>query len=301
MSNNRPGYYGAFFWIALLSFSVPLVVAAKAFQEVKLTTTPTPYPDASGVDHALWDYLLKSYVAGGLVDYDGMKRDHLFRVYLNQLACAAPNKLTTSADQLSLLCNAYNAFVINGVISHKITDSVMQFKQDGKEFFDINEHILAGCTTSLNAIEHELIRKRFHEPRIHVALVCAARSCPAIRPEAYVGPRLDKQLEDQSVLFANSERYVQFDTSSDQLILSPLLNWYGDDWQSVGGYLPWLAARVRDPNVVTKIELANAGQLRVGFLDYDWSLNSQSLATGHDSLLKPGKKAEFGSGSIPNE
>lgn len=112
---------------------------------------------------------------------------------------------------------------------------------------------------------------------------------------------MNKQLEDQSVLFANSERYVQFDLASEQLMLSPLLNWYGDDWQPVSGCLTWLAAGVRDPNVVTKIELASAGQLRVGFLDYDWSLNSQSPATGHDSLLKPGKKSEFGSGSIPNE
>ena len=68
------------------------------------------------LDHALWDYLLKSYVENGLVDYDGISRDHSFRIYLRQLSEAESEKLTTSVDQLALLCNAYNAFVINGVI-----------------------------------------------------------------------------------------------------------------------------------------------------------------------------------------
>jgi len=301
MAATRPSYYGAFFWITLLSFSVPLVVAARAFHEVKLTTKPTPHPDASGVDHALWDYLLKSYVSSGLVDYDGMKRDHLFRVYLRQLAAADLSKLTTAADQLALLCNAYNAFVIDGVITHKIDDSVMNYSQDGKEFFDIEEHIFAGSTVSLNSIEHELIRKRFREPRIHVALVCAARSCPAIRPEAYIGPRLAQQLDDQSIQFANSEKYVQFDELGNKLMVSPLLNWYGDDWQPVGGFLPWLAERIRDAHLVQRIKKASEGQVEVGFLDYDWSLNSQAPTSSREGVATPAKKAEFGSGSIPNE
>lgn len=101
MSKNRVSYYGPLFWLAIVSFSVPIVVAAKAFHEVRVTSKPTPHPDASGVDHALWDYLLKSYVENGLIDYDGMARDHLFRTYLRQLSEAEPEKLTTSADQLA--------------------------------------------------------------------------------------------------------------------------------------------------------------------------------------------------------
>ena len=141
MSTNKPSYYGPFFWVATVSFIVPLVVAAKAIHTVPLTTKPTSHPDVSGVDHALWDYLLKTYVENGLVDYDGLARDHVFRVYLRQLSEAEPEKLTTSADQLALLCNAYNAFVMNGVITHGIRDSVMRYQHDGKEFFDLAEHI----------------------------------------------------------------------------------------------------------------------------------------------------------------
>lgn len=301
MSPASSRYYGAFFWIAILSFCVPVVVAYKAFDALAVTTKPTPVPDASGVDHAVWDYLLKSYVAGGLVDYDAMKRDHLFREYLRELAAAEPNKLTSPDDQLALLCNAYNAFVINGVITHKIGDNVMNFKQDGKGFFDVEEHIFAGSTLSLNHIEHELVRKQFKEPRVHVALVCAAKSCPAIRAEAYIGSRIVKQLEDQSTQFANNKKYVTYDATTNKLLLSPLLSWYGDDWLVVGGYLPWLANLVRDPKLVASIQQAGAGEVEVGFLAYDWSLNSQAPATNGENAGNAAKKAEFGSGSIPNE
>ena len=78
-------YYGGFFWVALVSFTVPMFVGWKAFQDIQSTTKPTPQLDVSGVDHAVWDYLLKAYVAEGLVDYEGMKKDHLFKEYLREL------------------------------------------------------------------------------------------------------------------------------------------------------------------------------------------------------------------------
>ena len=300
MSTAGQNSHGPFFWVALVSFLVPLAVAAKAFQEVRVTTRPTPHPDASGVDHAIWDYLLKSHVENGLVDYDGISRDYLFRTYLLQLSEADPQELATPSDKLALLCNAYNAFVINGVITHNIHGSVMDFHLNELGFFDVPEHIFGGRTMSLNQIEHELVRKRFQEPRIHVALVCAARSCPSIRPEAYVGGRLDVQLEDQSIQFVNDRRYVDYDETTNSLMLSPLLNWYGDDWRPVGGYLDWLATRTADSSLRQAIAGATRGEVRVAFLEYDWSLNSKA-SNGPASNARQHKAAAFGSGSIPNE
>lgn len=295
----KPSYYGAFFWLATISFIVPLFVAAKAFHEVPVTTKPEPHPDASGVDHNLWDYLLKTYVNNGLVDYDGMSRDYLFRTYIRQLAECDVSKLTTSSDRLALLINAYNAFVINGVVTHGISDSVMNYEHEGKPFFDLNEHILAGHTMSLNHIEHDVIRKGFAEPRIHVALVCAAKSCPAIRPEAFIGSRLTSQLADQSRLFANNLRYVMYDAESNALLLSPILKWYGEDWMNEGSYLAWLEERVTDASLKQAVTAAREQRLAVGWFEYDWALNSQ--ATSGAASSKPSGQAGFGSGSVPNE
>ncbi|MEP3479917.1 MAG: DUF547 domain-containing protein [Fuerstiella sp.] len=295
----KPSYYGAFFWVAAVSFVVPLFVAARAFQEVPVTTKPVPHPDASGVDHNVWDYLLKTYVDNGLIDYDGMSRDYLFRTYLRQLAECEIEKLTTNSDRLALLINSYNAFVINGVITHHISDSVMNYDHDGKQFFDLNEHIFAGRTMSLNHIEHEIIRKGFAEPRIHVALVCAARSCPSIRAEAFTGSRLSGQLADQSNLFANTPKYVSFDREANRVQLNPILNWYGEDWKNEGGYLAWLEERVTDESLKQAIAAAQDGSTAVDWFDYDWSLNTQ--ATPGATSSKPKSDAGFGSGSVPNE
>lgn len=297
--SSKVNYYGPFFWLTLISFIVPVVVADKAFQEVRVTTRPIPSPDASGVDHNLWDYLLKSYVDEGLVDYDGMSRDYLFRTFLRQLSEAEPQNLTTSADQLALLCNAYNAFVIDGVIRHKVTDSVMNYQAGDEGFFDVKEHLFANRTLSLNQIEHDLIRKRFREPRVHVALVCAARDCPVIRREAYTGRRLSAQLQDQSTVFANTSKYVRYDEPTNTLHLSPLLDWYGDDWNVVGGYLSWLAVLVEEEALKQRVVEANDGSVNVVFMDYDWSLNGQE-SSGSDKNTEA-SAASFGSGTVPNQ
>ena len=298
-------YYGGFFWVALVSFTVPFFVGWKAFQNIQPTQKPTPQVDASGVDHAVWDYLLKAYVSNGLVDYDGMKKEYLFKEYLRELGSCNPDQLQTREEKLALLCNAYNAFVINGVVSHKINDKVTNFSIGDTGFFGLKEHILAGDTVSLDYIEHTMIRPVFREPRIHVALVCAARSCPAIRPEAYVGSRVLEQLEDQSRLFANNPKYVDYDETKNELRLSKLLKnkgWYGLDWDERypnGGKLEWLFELVDDAGLRQKIQDASDKKIEVSYFEYDWTLNSQ--AEPGKAPPKTKSSAKSGSGGGPDE
>ena len=300
-SDKQKSYYGPFFWIAAISFIVPFFVAVRAFDVVGPATKPEPAPDASGVDHALWDYLLKGYVENGLIDYDAMGRDYLFRSYLKQLGAAQPDQLATEDERLALLCNAYNAFVINGVLTHKIRTSVNDYTDPASNvgFFDVKEHVFANQTLSLNDLEHTLIREEFDEPRIHVALVCAAVSCPSLRAEAFEGSRLDAQLADQARLFANNPKHVAYDASENVIRLSTILSWYGEDWDNHGGYLAWLSERVDDSTVAEALKKADADEVEVEFNDYDWILNTQNeLAPGGSADPSSGA---FGSGSIPNE
>ncbi len=298
-SDKQKSYYGPFFWIAAVSFIVPIFVAARAFDVAGPTSKPEPVPDASGVDHALWDYLLKAYVQNGLIDYDAMGRDHLFRTYLKHLGGAQPDALATDDERLALYCNAYNAFVINGVITHKIRASVNDYAENETGFFDLKEHVFANKTMSLNDIEHGIIRTDFDEPRIHVALVCAAISCPSIRAEAYEGSRIDAQLADQTKLFANSPKHVAYDEENNTVRLSRILAWYGGDWDNHGGYLAWLAERVDDPDLADALKKADAEEVDVAYNEYDWTLNTQNALTTA-SGGGPASGA-FGSGSIPNE
>ena len=43
------------------------------------------------------------------------------------------------------------------------------------------------------------IRQKFGEPRVHVALNCASKSCPPLNREAFRGDKLDRQLEKLAV------------------------------------------------------------------------------------------------------
>ncbi|MCP4640941.1 MAG: DUF547 domain-containing protein [bacterium] len=297
MATKQKSYYGPLFWLALAAFVAPVLVAFQAFDALPGPyTKPDPNPDASGVDHALWDYLLKQYVENGLVDYDGLERDHLFATYVRQLGGARPENLATDAERLALYCNAYNAFVVHGVNRHGIRDDAFSYDQEGVGFFKLKEHILAGETVSLDHIEHQLIRAQYEEPRIHVALVCAARSCPPLRAEAFTGDNLERQLEDLSRQFANHPIHVRFDADAKTLHLSKILEWYGKDFEVAGGYLAFLLKRAEDADTRRGIESAQAGEATVVFSDYDTALNIQGGRRGGG-----GGNVDFGSGSIPNE
>jgi hypothetical protein len=292
-------YSGPYFWLATLSFVMPLAVAAWAFTQI-----PRPFTyaeiqlDASGVDQNLWNHLLQNYVTDGLIDYRGLRRDHHFKSYIAQLAGANPDVLDRDA-RLAFYCNAYNAFVIDGVIRHKIDTSVLDYKNDeGVGFFDAKEHILAARTLDLNTLEHKIIRPKFDEPRIHMALVCAAKSCPRIRAEAYFGDRIDKQLEDQATLFVNAREYVRFEPSDNTLVLSPILDWYGDDFGGRAGYLEFLRSRCEDPALRESIQRVAEGEGRVAFSEYDWSLNAQDKAAGEGA---GGHSPSLGSGTVHND
>jgi hypothetical protein len=145
-----------------------------------------------------------------------------------------------------------------------------------------------------------MIRPEFGEPRIHVALVCAAVSCPALRGEAYVGSRIDRQLNDQSELFANDVEQVRFNSVTGRLELNPILKWYGEDWDQRypdGGYLAWLAGLVQDDELGSAIRRAIDGQVAIDWLDYDWSLNRLGPTAAGGGV----PAGDFGSGSIPND
>ena len=170
---------------------------------------------------------------------------------------------------------------------------------DEKPFFKIKEHIFAGETYTLDYLEKDMNLKVFGDPRVHVAVVCAARSCPGLRSEAYVGNRIQNQLEDQSRQFANNPKYVMYDKESEELKVNRILKWYPKDFDQRypnGGYLQWINEMTDDPVIKEMTEKAINGDVQVSYFDYDWTLNSQA---------EPGESAaaskHFGSGAIPDE
>ena len=131
---------------------------------------------------------------------------------------------------------------------------------------------VAGKVWTLDEIEHEIIRERFSEPRIHFALVCAALGCPPLRSEAYRGEELDAQLDDQAARFlTESPSKNRVDTVEGVVYLSRIFDWYRGDFSPGSQDLGRFLARYHPPG--PERELLESGRFDVKFTDYDWSLN----------------------------
>ena len=158
---------------------------------------------AAAVDHGAFDKILRDHVKRGRVDYAAIKaraKKDLDR-YVHALGQAKLDGLSRG-EKLAFYLNAYNANVIKAVVERYPVASVAKVKG----FFDRKKIRVAGSTLTLNALEHQVIRKRFAEPRIHFALVCAARSCPPLPSRAFSAKRLEQDLERLTHLFGRRHR-----------------------------------------------------------------------------------------------
>lgn len=263
--------------VRVRSTGLPWALAA-----VLLLAAVPPLPAvAQRFDHAAFNRLLQAHVdARGRVDYDAFARAPEFQRYLDELAHADLAPLS-QAERLALWINAYNAYTIELINRHGERRSIRNINRTlgllrGKGPWSEPLAAVAGRTYTLDQIEHEIIRARFREPRIHFALVCAAIGCPPLRREAYTGARLDAQLEDQArrFLLASPEKN-RVDVGARRVRLSPIFRWYASDFggdpAEIGRYL---ARYFTGPERT----LLRSGAFDVEYTPYDWTLNRQADA-----------------------
>lgn len=227
-----------------------------------------PNPTGGVPNHAPLDGLLRDHVADGLVDYAslGARRGEL-DVYLAAMASVEPASLP-EADALAYHINLYNASMIRAVLDRNGAGGGAGWRPDHNGFavFKADEIETADGTISLDHLEHEIIRKRYEEPRIHVALVCGARSCPPLVPFAYTGENLEQTLESNMVRFVSDTTRNRIDHEHKTLQLSSIFDWFKEDFGGAEGVVDWVGRYVgRDLD-----------GYRVTYLEYDWTLNASS-------------------------
>jgi len=229
---------------------------------------------AAGFDHShkAWDALLRKHVVlldGGKasqLDYAAMAAQRTaLRGYLEGLARVSEAEFNAwpAPEQMAFLINAYNASTVAKILGrYPDLKSIWDFgKVFGNPFRD--EFIaLLGSRLSLDGIEHGILRKRYREPRIHYAVNCAAIGCPMLREEAYVAPRLERQLEEQALRFLSDRSRNRF--RDGRLEVSKIFDWYQEDFEPREQYFLRYAAALGMPQGASP---------RLVFLDYDWSLN----------------------------
>ncbi len=227
------------------------------------------------VDHSAYGALLEKHVDGkGLVDYAAwMAADRgALERYLAAMAAVRPEDLADVKERLAYWIDVYNALTIHGMLRFYPTDSIQDHVSHtgGFHFFRDVRIEVSGLERSLDAIEHEILRP-MGEPRIHFAVVCASVGCPRLRHEAYVGRRIDEQLEAQAIGFFDDAGKFRIDRETGTVYLSKILDWFGEDFGgSDRAKLDFAARYVRpeDDRAFLKRD-----RLSIEYLDYDWALN----------------------------
>lgn len=237
------------------------------------------------------------FAMGEFIDYCSLRSSELF------------NEFQTAASQLSLIdldsfndsqskaffINVYNTLTLHGVLSvDPLPDSVLKVKKFwNTTCYRIGEHVY-----SLDDIEHGILRANnshpsskkacFEEddprlkyaakkvdPRIHFALNCGAKSCPAI--SAYSEENLEQALENAATNFCRQEIIVL--PKNEEVYLSRLFEWYerdfgANDVAAVQWTLPYLEDEKRDQLSALLNNILSVGSGKILYNEYDWSLNS---------------------------
>lgn len=219
-------------------------------------------------DPAVFDALVHAHVSNGKVDYAEFKSSPEFAGFLQSLAAASPDAMSAN-EKLAFWINAYNALVIRNVNDNPGIRKPL----DVPGFFDKKKFAVAGRQLTLNQIENEVIRPTFKEPLIHFGLVCAAISCPPLIPKAYTGSNVRGQLAANAKAYLGDAKQNRFDAATNTLYLSKIFEWYKEDF---GGDDAGLIdfAKTYGPDGM-KSALASAGDVRVKFNEYDWTLNKK--------------------------
>jgi hypothetical protein len=245
---------------------------------ISWTAGPTPAGAAAParIDHSPYDRLLKRYVdAEGAVNYRQWKANDraALTAYLAALSAVDPARLPGRNDRLAFWINAYNALTIDAILDFYPIESIKDKVSHlfGYNVWDDYPLAVAGRAYSLNAIEHEVLRP-MGEPRIHFAIVCASRSCPTLRREAYVAERLDAQLDDNTRGFFGAADRFRIDRAGKTVYFSPILNWFSDDFGGTNKKKMAFAQRFVD---IDERNFLDTPGLSVRYLPYDWSLNEQ--------------------------
>jgi len=262
-----------------IAYALVLVAALGVAGEVRAESSAGCEKDAFDQTHVAWTAILSHYTRAGIVDYAGLKQRGAGELgrYLASLAavCREHYRSWPRPQKLAFWINAYNAYTIKLILDHYPLKSIRNigvlplagFRQS---FIPMQR--LLGKKVSLNHIENEILRKELRETRIHFAIVCASKSCPALRAEAYRGNALGRQLDAAARGFVRDGQKNRYDAAAKTLFLSAILEWFRKDFEQSAGSVLAFVARYADPQVA---EAIRSGSVKVKQLDYDWSLNGK--------------------------
>lgn len=275
--------------------NLPLLALAAVLGFACSAPQAGPAPKDGFADRAYAEVLGQYVDDRGLVDYNALKANRAtLDSFLDSMANLAPDEYEKwgKQQQIAFWINAYNSLTLRAIIdNYPIRSSFfasLRFPKNSirqiSGVWDELRFKVMGRDMTLDQIEHEVLRKQFEEPRIHMALVCAAMSCPPLRNEPYAGDRLDEQLADQSEKFlrrTNNFRVERTAGRKGKVYLSSIFDWFGGDFVghypargftksgAEGAVVDFVSRHVPESDR----EFLKTGDYSIRYTDYDWTLN----------------------------
>ncbi len=225
----------------------------------------------------------------GTVDYGRLREGASYAEYracTTGLIALDPSSLVSREEKLAFWINLYNALVIDAVIAFGLKESV----RENLGFFRRAAYVIGGLRYSADDIEHGILRENRRHPlplfplqfatddprraiairpmdvRVHCALSCASRSCPAV--SAFDAGSLDQQLDTAARSFVNGGAVTVSEANG--VVISPIFRWYKGDFGGREGVREFLLRHLDDGPAR---ELLSARSPRISYQRYDWSLN----------------------------
>lgn len=256
-------------------------------------TNPVPKSDHPKVldirvghfPYELFDETLKDYNRGGFVDYSALSGNrYSLNAFLAVISKVSPRNskdhFVSPQHELAYWINAYNALVFQNILKrYPLRGLEGQILQT--TFFKTEEFIVGGQPMSLDALEDDVIREGFADPRVYFVLNKGCVSCPTLPEEAFLPEKLEEQLQREVKKFVMEERNVKIKARKEQLVLSPLFLEYREDLvnhesaQGPGSEDRRLIRWINQYRAKGQKIPAGAEEWEIKYKDFDWALNDR--------------------------
>ena len=207
---------------------------------------------------------------------------------LEQLSAVDLEVLETPAERQAFAYNLYNGWMLAAAIEAQQLDPAWPgvaadaFEVFHRPFIPVNQAgdegmvisldqleqgILRGQSDVLDSMERPAIARRWHaavwegplDPRLHVALNCASRSCPDLPAGAWQATTLDAELDAAATRFL-----AHPGKGAGPAGISALFVWYAEDFAAGGGVADFIAQHRSGGTSGVSLDET---------LVYDWELN----------------------------
>lgn len=276
-----------------LLFSLSIIIGMLGF----LLHVSAEEPELQLFNYDDYAEVLKIYADDkGMVNYKELKanREQLDK-FVTAIGDLDPKVYDewTEKEKIVFLSNAYNVLILKVIIDNypiksSFFTSIFHPRNSIRQIpgvWDRKKFTVMGQKMTLDHIEHEILRKDFNEPRIHMAIVCASMSCAGLASEPYIGEKLDDMFDNNTRLFLEHPEKFRIDYDKKIVYLSQYFKWFGKDWiKTYGTDEKFIehseterAALNFISNYLDEKDRAFLTQERydIKYLKYDWSLNEQ--------------------------